>query len=214
MYKKLILLFLLVASIISATASDTWILSKDDDGIKVFTRNVPNSKVKAIKVTCYLDASPAQLVSVLMDINNGDNWVYHTSSSYIIKQVSPSELYYYSLIKVPWPVHNRDFIAHMKVTQDPVSKIITVDAPCITDMVPRKTNIVRIKESYGKWVITPTDGGRVQVEYTLHADPGGNIPAWLINMFVTQGPVESFKKLKIQLKKPAYKNAKLDYIVD
>ncbi|NNU34863.1 hypothetical protein HK413_13880 [Mucilaginibacter sp. S1162] len=29
---------------------------------------------------------------------------------------------------------------------------------------------------------------------------------WLINMFLSDGPVESFKKLKLQVQKPAYKN--------
>ncbi|QEC78324.1 START domain-containing protein [Mucilaginibacter ginsenosidivorax] len=214
MKKKLTLLLLLVVNFAFANPDGSWTLDKNDDGIKVYTRNVATSKVKAIKVECSLDATPSQLVAVLMDISNGDGWVYHTASSYVIKQVSPSELYYYSLVNVPWPVHNRDFIAHIKVTQDPVTKVITVDAPCIADMVPRKPNTVRIEESTGKWIITPTSDGKVKIEYTLHADPGGNIPSWLVNMFVTQGPIESFKKLKVQLQKPAYKNAKLAYIID
>jgi len=207
-------MLLLVVNFAFANTDGSWTLDKNDDGIKVYTRNLATSKVKAIKVECNLDATPSQLVAVLMDISNGDGWVYHTASSYIIKQVSPSELYYYSLVNVPWPVHNRDFIAHIKVTQDPATKVITVDAPCIPDMVPRKSNIVRIEESTGKWIITPTSDGKVKIEYTLHADPGGNIPSWLVNMFVTQGPIESFKKLKLQLQKPAYKNAKLAYITD
>ncbi|WP_184546421.1 START domain-containing protein [Mucilaginibacter sp. FT3.2] len=214
MYKKLTLLFLLVVNVAFAQADGGWTLHTNDDGIKVYTRTLVTSKVKAIKVECVLDASPSQLVAVLMDIKNSEDWVYHTAANYIIKQVSPSEIYYYSLVKVPWPVNNRDFIAHIKVTQDAATKIITVDAPCITDMIPQKPNIVRIQQSAGKWVITPTNDGKVKVEYTLHADPGGNVPSWLVNMFVTQGPMESFKKLKLQLQKPAYKNAKLAYIAD
>jgi hypothetical protein len=149
-----------------------------------------------------------------MDIKGSIDWVYHTKSVNLIKQVSPSELYYYSEVNIPWPLHNRDFIAHIKVTQDPVSKVITVDAPCLADMVPVKDGIVRIEHSVGKWIITPTDNGQVKVEYTLHLDAGGSVPAWLLNMFITQGPTESFIKLKAQLQKPAYKNVKLAYIAD
>jgi hypothetical protein len=214
MYKKLTLLLLLVVQFASARTDGNWNLDKDDDGIKVYTRNIANSKVKAIKVECYLDATPSQLVSVIMDINNGDDWVYHTSSSYIVKQVSPADIYYYSLVKVPWPVKNRDFIAHIKVSQNPATKVVTVDAPCVADMVPRKSGTVRIEESSGQWIITPADAGRVKVCYTLHTDPGGDVPAWLTNMFIAQGPMESFKKLKVQLQKPVYKNAKLSYIAD
>ncbi|MGF7039565.1 START domain-containing protein [Mucilaginibacter lappiensis] len=214
MYKKITLILLLLITLTTANADEPWSLSTTKEGIKVYTRHVPNSKIKAIKVECSLNATPAQLVAVLMDIKGSIDWVYHTKSVNLIKQVSPSELYYYSEVNIPWPLHNRDFIAHIKVTQDPATKVITVDAPCLADMVPVKDGIVRIEHSVGKWIITPTDNGQVKVEYTLHLDAGGSVPAWLLNMFITQGPTESFIKLKAQLQKPAYKNVKLAYIAD
>jgi hypothetical protein len=79
---------------------------------------------------------------------------------------------------------------------------------------PVKDGIVRIEHSVGKWIITPIDSSHVKIEYTLHLDAGGSVPAWLLNMFITQGPMESFKKLKDQLQKPTYKNVKLSYITD
>jgi hypothetical protein len=203
MYKKLTLLFTLIVNFAFAQAGEDWNLKSNNDGVKIFTRNVPDSKIKAIKVECILNATPTQLVAVLLDVKNSEDWLYHTSSNYIVKQVSPSELYYYSKVEVPWPVSDRDFIAHIKVTQDATTKVITVYAPCVAEMVPVKPGIVRVADSNGKWVL-----------YTLHADPGGSIPAWLSNMFVTQGPAESFKKLKLQLQKPAYKNVKLGFIED
>jgi hypothetical protein len=214
MYKKLTLLFLLFTNCAVAQTSDNWVLKENNDGVKIFTGEVENSKIKAIKVECQLDATLSQLVAVLLDVKNSEEWLYHTASNYIVKQVSPSELYYYSLVEMPWPVSNRDFIAHLKVSQDAITKVVTVDAPCIADMVPVKSKVVRIANSKGKWVLSPLSKGRVKVVYTLHAEPGGSIPAWLTNMFVTQGPSQSFKKLKAHLQKPVYKNVKLDYIVN
>ncbi|MDB5135412.1 MAG: lipid-binding protein [Mucilaginibacter sp.] len=214
MYKKFTLLLLLFTNCALAQTSDNWVLKENNDGVKIFTGEVENSKVKAIKVECQLDATLSQLVAVLLDVKNSEEWLYHTASNYIVKQVSPSELYYYSLVEMPWPVSNRDFIAHLKVSQDAITKVVTVDAPCIVDMVPVKSKVVRIANSKGKWVLSPLSKGRVKVVYTLHAEPGGSIPAWLTNMFVTQGPSQSFKKLKIHLQKPVYKNVKLDYIVN
>ncbi|MDR6941197.1 START domain-containing protein [Mucilaginibacter pocheonensis] len=214
MYKKISLLLLFLLSLTIANAEEPWALSTNKDGVKVYTRHVSNSKIKAIKVECQFDASAAQLVAVLLDIKGSIEWVYHTKSVSLIKQVSPSELYYYSEVSIPWPLHNRDFIAHIKVTQDPVTRVVTVDAPCLPDMVPVKDGIVRIEHSVGKWIITPVDNNHVKIEYTLHLDAGGSVPAWLLNMFITQGPTESFKKLKVQLQKPAYKNVKLAYITD
>lgn len=211
--KKYCFLLLLVAKSVAAQSPADWTLKVNSDGIKIFTGNVANSKIKAVKVECQLEATLSQVVAVLMDIKNSEEWLYHTSSNYLIKQVSPSELYYYSMIEVPWPISKRDFIAHIKVSQDAATKVVTVDAPCVPDMVPVKPGVVRIEHSKGKWVLTPA-GKHVNVLYTLHADPGGSIPAWLSNMFITQGPSQSFKKLKVHLQKPIYKNARLDYIVD
>jgi len=41
----------------------------------------------------------------------------------------------------------------------------------------------------------------ISIVYTFEADPGGNLPAWLVNSFADKGPYESFKKLAELLKK-------------
>ncbi|MGZ3763118.1 MAG: START domain-containing protein [Mucilaginibacter sp.] len=212
MHLKLTLIFFLFTQFTFAQKGDSWELRENNNGVKIFTRDVENSKIKAIKVECQLDGTLSEVVAVLMDVRNSEQWLYHTASNYIVKQVSPAELYYYSVVEMPWPVSNRDFIAHLKVSQDAITKVVTIDAPCVVDMVPAKPKIVRIANSKGKWVLSPINSNHVKVVYTLHADPGGSIPAWLTNLFVTQGPSQSFQKLKVHLQNPAYKNVKLDYI--
>jgi hypothetical protein len=214
MRKTLVVLFMLIAAFTRAQNIGAWELKESSDGIKIYTADIANSKIKGIKVECQLNATLSQVTAALMDIKHSEEWLYHTAGNYLIKQVSPSELYYYSLIEMPWPVSNRDFIAHLKVTQDPVTKVVTMNAPCIPDMVPVKDKIVRITNSKGKWVVTPVGDDKVKILYTLHADPGGNVPSWLTNLFITQGPSQSFKKFKAHIQKPAYKNAKLDYVVN
>lgn len=214
MYKTIIFLFLFIANCAFAQSGDAWQLKKNDEGVNIYTRNVENSKIKAIKVECTLDATLTQMAAVLIDIKNGQDWLYHVSTSYVIKQVSPTELYYYSLVEMPWPVSNRDFIAHLKVIQDPATKTVTIDAPCLADMVPVKSKTVRVTDSNGQWVLNPLGKDKIKVVYTLHADPGGSLPAWLINLFATEGPLQSFRKLKVVLQKPVYKNAKLDFITN
>ncbi|MES2485144.1 MAG: START domain-containing protein [Bacteroidota bacterium] len=214
MHNKLFIFFLLIAATAQAQLKGDWELQQSTDGIRIYTADIANSKIKGIKVECQVNATLSQVTAALMDIKNSEEWLYHTAGNYLIKQVSPAELYYYSRIEMPWPVSNRDFIAHLKVTQDPVTKVVTMDAPCIPDMIPVKPKIVRITNSKGKWILTPSGDDKVKIFYTLHADPGGDIPSWLTNLFITQGPSQSFKKFKVHIQKPAYKNAKLDYVVN
>jgi len=216
MTNRLILLF--VAFFFAAGpvsyGQESWKLKSNRDNIAIYTRDVPNSPFKGIKVVCELNATLSQLVAVVMDVNTAVEWVYSTKSAVVLKQVSPSELYYYSEVNVPWPASNRDFIARLTVTQDAHTKVVTILGPVFPDYIPEKKDIVRVRHSEGKWIITPVGKDRVRVEYTLNMDPGGNIPAWLVNMFATKGPSESFRKLKVQLMKPAFAHARLAYIVD
>jgi len=208
-YKIFPLLLLLVLKLSPASAQTDWKLVTDKEGIKVYTSIVPDSKIKAIKVECDLDATPAQLVALIMDVKTATDWVYHTKSAVVVKQVSPSELYYYSEINLPWPAANRDFVAHLTVSQNPDTKVVTIQGPAVPGLVPAKTGVVRIDHSDGKWVITPTGADEVKVVYTIHVDPGGDLPSWLVNMFATEGPVHIFRNLKVELQKPAFKNSDL-----
>ena len=197
-----------------AQGQDEWTLKSQKESIFIYTRTFPDSKFKAIKVNLELTASLSQFVTAILDVNTGAQWEYSTKSSVLLKQVSPAELYYYCEVNLPWPVSNRDFIAHLIVTQDPHTRVVTIVGPTVPDYIPEKKDIVRVTRSEGKWVITPLAGNRIQVQYTLRADPGGSIPAWIVNLFVTKGPMESFKNLKTQLQKPAYVNAHLPFIKD
>ncbi|MDR3697835.1 START domain-containing protein [Mucilaginibacter sp.] len=209
-----ILLTFLVLFFIQANAfgQSDWKLNEEKDGIEIYTSSVPDSKVKAIKVECVIKATESQLVALLMDINSSANWIYHTKTAKVIKQVSASELYYYSEVSLPWPAANRDFVAHLTVSQNPVTKVVVIDGPAVPNMVPLKKGIVRINNSKGKWTITPKGFDELKIEYTLHTDPAGSLPAWMVNMFATEGPLKVFENLKVQMQKPDYKNAALPFI--
>jgi hypothetical protein len=212
MQLKLLLSFFFVVFSPWQVEERVWELKVHKHGIRIYTRTAAGSPMKELKVQCNVDATLAQVVAVLLDINTAPQWVYATRSATLLKQVSPSELYYHSEIEIPWPASNRDFIAHLKVTQDPVTRIVTVDGPTIPDYMPQQENVVRVPKGSGKWILTPAGQKQVNIEYYLMTDPGGSIPAWLVNMFCTKGPLESFQKLKTHLESPAYREASLPFI--
>eukprot|EP01133_Synstelium_polycarpum_P002991 gene2991-3437_t len=176
MYKTLSAIFLIALNFNTVFAQKEWKLSKEKEGIKIYTSILPHSKIKAVKVECAFKAKASEFVALLLDVESAKEWVYHTKSCRLIKQVSPSELYYYSEVSVPWPVQNRDFVAHLTVSQHPGTKLITVDGPAVSGFVPLKPGVVRVEHSIGKWLIMPLENDHIQVEYTLHLDPGGSIP--------------------------------------
>ncbi len=212
-FKFIVCFFLTSLLFVTNThAQYNWKLDVEKEGIKIYTSNVSDSKIKALKVECNFQASLMQLTAVLMDIKNAPEWVYATKSCVLLKQPSPSELYYYSEVKLPWPVQNRDFVCHLSVIQNPETKVITIDGPAINGMVPVKDGIIRVDHSKGRWMLIPISKDETKIEYILQTDPGGTIPAWIVNLFASEGPMQSFKKLKLQLQKPVYKNVSLSYV--
>jgi hypothetical protein len=115
---------------------------------------------------------------------------------------------------MPWPLSNRDFVAHIRVSQDKVTKVITVDAPAVPGMVAPKEGIVRISHSKGLWTLKPLSPEKISIVYTLQVDPGGDIPAWVVNMFSAQGPLQSFRKMKEELQLGKYKNTAAEFIIN
>jgi hypothetical protein len=216
MNQKYLLISALMLLLLPVTgfSQNDWSLRSDKEGIKVYTRNLENSPFKAVKTVCTIDASLSRLTAVLLDINKTGDWVYATKSATLLRQVSNAELYYHSEVAIPWPVSNRDFIVRLKVSQDASTKVVTVDGENQPAYLPENKSIVRIQKCYSRWQITPLQNGQLQIEYVLQVDPGGSVPAWLINMFATKGPFETFQKLRKQVKKTDYARAYLPFIRD
>jgi hypothetical protein len=192
---------IMVVRAISVSAQEDWKLQKDKDGIQVYSAQVPDSKIRAIKVVANYTATPDEIADIVMDINTSGEWVSHLKSTYLVKLVSQNELYYYAEVNLPWPASNRDFVAHLTRSENVQTRAITIDGPAVAGFVAEKKGIVRINNSVGKWFITPLDNNQVHVEYSLHVDPAGSLPSWLVNMFSGQTPMEIFENLRQELKR-------------
>jgi ribosome-associated toxin RatA of RatAB toxin-antitoxin module len=192
---------------IAAFAQENWKLQKDKNGIKVYSAEYPDSKIRAIKVVATYEATPAEIADLVMDVNTATEWVSRLKSCSVVKRVSQNELYYYAEVSLPWPVANRDFVAHLTRYDNSQTGAINIDGPAVAGMTAEKKGIVRINNSDGKWIITPQANNQVRVEYSLHVDPAGSIPSWLVNMFSGETPMQIFENLRQQLKHSPQGNA-------
>ncbi len=189
----------------------SWQFKKEDDGIKIYTGRAPNTNFKAIKVECTVNARLSQLVAFLLDVSGQNEWVYGNKSSELVKKIGTNEIVFYSVVDLPWPCANRDYISHIIFTQES-PQALSIEAHTEPDLLPEKSGLVRIRESHAHWDISSVDKEHQSIVYTVQFDPGGSLPAWLVNMFVTKGPLQTFQKLRVCVAKPQYKNAQVDFI--
>ncbi len=211
---KLLVLSPLLLLLRPVSAQEDWKLKSDKDNIKTYSKKVSDTRINAVKIESVFPGTVSQFVSVLLDVDSYDNWIYNSKSTKLVKQVSAAEMYYYSEVGFPWPTTNRDFVSHVVITQDPRTKVARVSAKNVSGLVPVKPNLVRIEKSSGDWLITPLNKNEVKIEYILQVDPGGDLPAWLINPFASKGLVETFKNLRKQLAKSQYSSARPAFIID
>lgn len=189
-----------------------WELRKDQSGIRIYVRAGDSSGFNDLKVEMTLPGKLSSLAALILDVGNYPNWSFNSEKAYVLKKVSPSEMYFYSLIRSPWPASDRDLAVHLHLMQDSSSRMLYIHADEIAGYIPPKSGIIRVPVSIERWIVTPLSGDRLKISYELRLDPGASAPAWLINLFSTKGPYETFCHLREQLKQPKYRDAVLPFI--
>lgn len=184
----------------SLFAQNGWQLERDKHGIKVYTRKAQASNMKDSRAIAIVNSDSKEVLSMLTDFENHWKWMDRIKISRTLKKISDNEFYVYYEAIAPWPVSNRDIVTKYKIRMSPDGKV-TLDAIAEPHYIPEKNGIVRIPESVSSWEIIPMEDNKVQIVFTSHSDPGGNIPDWLANATATDNPFNTLLKLKEQVEK-------------
>ncbi len=212
LFARLAILLGSVLALTPAQSQEEWDLKTDKDGIRVFTRAAKDSKFNEIRLECTIDASLSAVVAVLLDVSNYYQWVYHTKTSTLLHKVNEQELYFYTQIESPWGTSNRDLAVHLRLLQESTTGIVHCMVKSVPDYVPRKESFVRVPLSNETWTITPLGKASCKILYYLQIDPGGSVPAWLVNQFSSRGPYQSFYNLRKQAGMEKYRKASFPFI--
>ena len=183
-----------------AFSEASWTFQKEKNGIRVYTRPSNVTKFNEIKAEFDIQTTIAKFISVISDVDKYPSWVYGTKTTNISERLNNEEIIYHSEINAPWPFSNRDFYSKLKIHPDPVTKTITLTATGLPDFNPAENGIVRVPYLHSYWVVTAVSPSTLHVVYTTNVDAGGDLPPWLVNLFSTNGPIESFTKLKERCK--------------
>src|SRR5258705_2379459 len=192
---KIFLLFLFSVSAARAYSQYDWKFVKEKDGIKVYESKTQTSNYKAIRVECTITGTYDKLISLLNNVSRHKEWVYNNKISYVLKRNSAYDLYYYTETSLPWPMSNRDAIIHLTMKRDSLDRFLQISAMGLPKNIPEKSGKVRVPRTMVSWYVTKPTATTIHIVYSFDADPGGSLPAWLVNSFADKGPFESFKKL-------------------
>lgn len=202
----------------NVTAQDNrtggWKLAKEKNGITMFTRDSDKTQIKEFRAVASIDSDLSTLVAIFLDIPAMEEWVRDCKSSQLLEEKSDQELLYYMEVKAPFPFDNRDLVQHLVVQQNSASREVTISLRNRPDYIGSKNNIVRMPVADGFWKFKPLGNGKIDLQFQYESDPGGGIPAWIVNSFIVDSPLASISSLKEQVNKPRYRDAEISWIED
>ena len=205
----------LCSALISFSQTYTeWELAKDKDGIKVYTRELTDSRIKEFRAESEVISSLSAVVALMVDIESIPAWVEEAERSRLLDKISDQQLFYHLEINVPFPFDNRDMIQQLTIHQNKVSKALTFELKNYPEYIPSDENKVRMPKADGFWKFTPLGNGKLSIYFQYLNDPGGGIPAWLVNSFIVKSPFNSVTNLIKQVKLNQYSSKKISWIVE
>ena len=173
-----------------------WTLQKSKDSIDVYSRLSPNSNYKSIKVITTFHSTLPAMVGLITDADSHYKWINNCTQSKLLTAVGDSNVIFCEYYNLPWPVSDRDVVIQTKIKYNVAKTSVTLTSRGNAGYIPIKDNVVRIPEFEGSWKLSLQPNGTISGEYIATVNPGGYLPAWLVNMFVTNGPYDSFVNMK------------------
>ncbi|NNL11412.1 MAG: hypothetical protein HKO84_06595 [Pseudomonadales bacterium] len=186
-----------------------WKPQAEKNSIKTWTKKVAGSKYRAVRGETTLQASVAQLVAVINDAEACKEWADLCADSFVQEQLSPREAYIYTLNDMPWPVKDREVLAHVKWHRD--GQTVRMLSNAVDGRIDGKQGAIRIQNATARWAFTASNNAQTHAIFEIHMDPNGAIPGWLLNRLVLKSPFNTFTSLEKQAGKAKYANSKLPF---
>lgn len=176
-----------------------WTLVKEDQGMKLYNRQVPGYEDKEVKLVFKVDASLDKTKDFLFDPNNIAKWMAGCSYS-TTEKVNGESKSYYAIFDAPWPVTDRDDVGIIKLMEKDHKgfQIIFESKP---EAKPINKNYVRIPYSKGLINVTRVSNAELEIEYQLHVNRGGSLPYYIKNHLENSSPINTGKNIKDNLEK-------------
>lgn len=217
--KQLLLIFVAGTFLLQALLSQAqvegveydWKRRLDKSGIQIYTSKVAGSAFKATRAVMVVDASPASLVALVMDLENCKTWAKSCKKAYILKSFSSTENYVYSIANAPFPIKSRDMIGHVTWKIDSQTGKVSATGRAKPDAMEPQKGLVRVQHADSNWHFTPLPDGKTRVENYTHVDPNGPIPAFLVNLLLVGTPYKSLKGMRKRLSEGLYDDAELPF---
>ena len=204
----LILLGCIALTASPAHADADWVLARESQGIAVWTRPVAGFPVHEFKAVTTVKSTLQGLACLIMDTEHAPDWVFRTKRIELLSRDDSSGNFVIHVVTdFPWPLRDRDVVVQGNVRQDPDGAVIITSRSAPAGMQSHDRNFVQMPYFSGLWILRPLRKGEVEVTLQGLADPGGIIPAGIVNLIIHETPYQTWRGLRRVIGAPRYQAA-------
>lgn len=153
-------------------------------GVTVAARARKDARVPELRAVGLIDAPPHAVWRALRDYAAYPRVMPYTQEARVVRNEAQGRvLYVYSLVNAPL-VSKRDYVVRTEDVSDwrAGKGYLALRWRAANDVVPERKDVVRVRLNDGYWRFEPRDAGRrTYATYYLFTDPGGAIPAWMVD---------------------------------
>ena len=172
---------------VQAAPGDNWQKASARGQGVVWTREVPGTSIKELKLEAIIDAPIEQVWRTLTQVEHYTKFLPYMVEIKVVKQEGADRAYVYHRLNPPL-VSQRDYTLLVVNEVDAEKGRYYRYWTQRNQYGPKPIRgIVRLVVCDGSWSLTAREDGRTQATYWLYTDPAGSIPAWLANTVNTSG---------------------------
>ncbi len=201
-------LAVLLCPLIGAAAD--WESVSRDEALEVEAQSRPDSAIRQLRARGVIPATPATVRAVVAAVDRYPEFMPYVKESRILGVDGAVTTVYQRLAFGLIGLSDRDYVIDITESADTdrQGRAIYGRRWRLGDSsrIPERSSTVRLAVNRGYWRLAPdeTSAASTRATYCLFTDPGGALPAWIVNQANTIGIRKVFAAVSVATSNPRY----------
>jgi hypothetical protein len=184
---------------VQAASHPNWVLLEDDEGIKVWSLDIPGQDLPGFRGITTIDAPIEEIMQYVLEVERHVDWMWNCDDSHLIRRFSDDHGILYNRINAPWPVKDRDVLLDIMYRYTPQRTAVTFrfrETKEYDAEVPVPRRVVRIPKLTGFFRLWQETPDKTNVLYQVEVDIGGNVPDRAAHRYARNLPLKTLEALR------------------
>ena len=189
-------------------AEGGWVTLSDEENVKGYSRTVDGSNILEYRSTIVVDSKIEIVGAVLRNVNGLKEDNKNCIELRFLEKKDNNNYTFYIAYSYSGPIANRDIIVKVTTRYDLKRGRVISDLTAVSEpLVPYKKGFVRITDYRAQFVIEYINREKTGVIFTSRMNPGGSIPAFIVNYMGKRAIFSGAADLREAVKKQKYIDA-------